>query len=74
MGKFIGNLILAVLLLIFAIVLVLRFTEGSFEQVGARIDEFLPIAYEKSVETARDLGQRAGETVEDIADGPDNRE
>lgn len=71
MGKLVGNIFFAVLLIVFIIVMVLRFTEGSFEQAGARIDEFLPIAYEESVETAREVGQRAEEIAEDISDGPD---
>lgn len=73
MGKLLANIFFALLLIVFIIVLVLRVTEGSFEQAGARIDEFLPIAYEESVETAREVGQRAEEIAEDIADGPDER-
>lgn len=71
MGRFLSNVVTVILAVCFVGVLALRVTEGSFEAAGAKLDEWLPIAYQEASEVARDLGEEAEQVARDIADGPD---
>lgn len=71
MGRFLFNILFIILAICFLVLILLRFTEGSFEAAGAKLDEWLPIAYEEAGEVARELGEDAERVARDIADGPD---
>lgn len=50
-----------------------RIVDGSYEEAGARLDAFMGVASEEGGEAAREIADDTGTLLEDIADGPDDK-
>ncbi|MEO0871753.1 MAG: hypothetical protein AAFY19_07305 [Pseudomonadota bacterium] len=73
MAKILYNIVFLAMALFVLIMLLFRFTEGSFEAAGARMDALMGVAAERGGEAAKDLAEDIEEIAEDVADGPDDR-
>lgn len=72
MGKFVFNLVFLVMALFLMTLMVFRFTEGSFQAAGARMDQLVGVASVEIAEQAREIAADADAIARDIADGPDD--
>tara|TARA_R110000787_G_scaffold147738_2_gene261585 strand:- start:722 stop:952 length:231 start_codon:yes stop_codon:yes gene_type:complete len=74
MRRDIFSTILAVICIVFLIALGIFYVqEGSFEGAGARMDATLSTLPEDAAKAANETAESAGDVIEDIADGPDNK-
>lgn len=73
MAKIFYNIVFLLMALFVLIMLLFRFTEGSFEAAGARMDALMGVAAERGGEAARELADDAEELARDVADGPDDQ-
>lgn len=69
MGRFLSGLIVLIAIIFLVILLFFRFTEGSFEEAGARMDVLLGAAAEETEEAAGDIARETDEVIDDVNDG-----
>ncbi|MEO0466805.1 MAG: hypothetical protein AAF216_09700 [Pseudomonadota bacterium] len=72
MMKIVHGLVTLFMTLFFLIMMLFRFTEGSFEAAGARMDAIMGFAAEEGGEALNDLADEADDVIRDIQDGPDD--
>lgn len=61
-------IVTAILVLFFAVMMIFRLVDGSFESAGARMDRMMGAAAEEAEEAAGEVVQATDAAVEDIAD------
>jgi hypothetical protein len=71
--KFVHATVTALLVLFFAIMVIFRLIDGSFEQAGERMDRLMGVTGSELGDAAEGVATATGEVVDDIADGPDGR-
>jgi hypothetical protein len=64
MGKFLSGLIMLIAAIFLIVLLFFRFTEGSFEGAGARMDAILGVAAEETGEAAGNIARETDEAVD----------
>ena len=69
MGRLISGLIVLIAVIFLVLLLFFRFTEGSFEEAGARMDVLLGAAAEETEETAGEVARETDEAIRDLNDG-----
>ncbi|MEM6666302.1 MAG: hypothetical protein AAF638_07850 [Pseudomonadota bacterium] len=73
MGKFLHGVVTLLLALFFLVMMLFRFTEGSFEAAGTRMDAIMGFAAEEGGEALEDLADDADTVIRDLQDGPDDQ-
>ncbi|WP_084420469.1 hypothetical protein [Henriciella litoralis] len=69
MGRFLSGLIVLIAVIFLAVLLFFRFTDGSFEAAGARMDVMLGAAADETGEAARDIARETDQAIDDLRDG-----
>ena len=71
--KLLHAIITGLLVLFFAIMVIFRLIDGSFESAGERMDRLMGVTGSELGDAAEGVAEATGDVVDDIADGPDNR-
>lgn len=71
--KFVHATVTALLVLFFGIMVVFRLVDGSFASAGERMDRLMGVTGSELKDAASGVADATGTVVEDIADGPDER-
>ena len=66
MGRFLSGLIVLIAAIFLIILLYFRFTEGSFEEAGLRMDILLGAAAEETSEAVSDMARETDEALENM--------
>lgn len=69
MGKFLYGLIVLIAAAFLIVLLFFRFTEGSFEGAGARMDTFLGVAADETGDALNAAARETDEAINDLNDG-----
>lgn len=70
--RFLHAIVTAILVLFFAVMVIFRLIDGSFQSAGARMDRLTGVTATEVGAAAEDVAQATETVVRDIADGPDD--
>ena len=72
MGRFLSGLIVLIAAIFLIMLLFFRFTEGSFEGAGARMDAILGVAAQETEEAAGTIARETDEALDESLNNADD--
>jgi hypothetical protein len=66
------SIVTGLLVLFFAIMVIFRLIDGSFESAGERMDRLMGVTGSEISDAAEGVADATGDVVDDLADGQDN--